>query len=196
MDTVFGISVDKHFKSSAALRERVKMPSDLASKKVIDRIDDLSQRFIAASSLAFISSTRPDGVQDVTPRGGPPGFVHVLNENLIAFPDLAGNNRMDTFENVMDNPNVGIIFVIPGHSDTLRVSGKGAVVQAADLAQLMTPHGEAAELSLLVKVERVLCHCPKAFARGKVWQPDEWPDTADVPTGRDMTIAHVAMGET
>ena len=196
MDKVFGQSVDWCLRSSDDLRTLTPMPSHWVDNKVIDHVDDLSKRFIAASPLAIISTTRPDGNQDITPRGDPPGFVHALNKNTLAIPDRPGNRRMDTFENVFKNPNVGIIFVIPGHRDTLRVSGKGAVVRDTNLGQKLAINGRAAELVLLVKVERVLCHCPKAFIRGKVWQQDDWPNTTDVPTLAEMMVAHGAMSET
>lgn len=127
MDKVFGRPVGRYLQSSSDLREVVPLPSHWVDNKVIDHVDDLSRKFIAASSLAIISSSRSDGILDMTPRGDPSGFVRVLSKDLIAIPDRPGNKRMDTFENVFENPNVGIIFIIPGHRDTLRVSGKGAV---------------------------------------------------------------------
>lgn len=196
MDDVFGYSVDRCLRSIDDLRALIPKPSHWVDNKVIDHVDDLSQRFIAASPLALISTTRPDGIQDITPRGDPPGFVRVLNKNTLAIPDRPGNRRMDTFENVFENPNVGIIFVIPGHRDTLRVSGKAVVVQDTNLGQKLAVNGRAAELALLIRVERVLCHCPKAFIRGKVWQHDAWPDTSAVPTLAEMLVAHGAMSET
>ena len=196
MNQVFGLSVDKHIRSTSDLREVAKMPSHYVDRKVIDHIDTLSERFIAASSLAIVSSTRPDGVLDMTPRGDPPGFVKVIDRKLIAIPDRPGNNRMDTFENIFENSNVGILFIIPGHRDTLRVSGRGAVVRDSNLARQTSVNGRAAEFILLVEIERVLSHCPKAFVRGKVWQPNEWPDTTDVPTLAEMMVAHGHLSET
>lgn len=196
MNRVFGLSVDNHIKTSAALREVAKMPSHHVTDKVIDHLDDLSRRFIAASSLAILSSTRPDGIQDVTPRGDPPGFAQVLDSKLLAIPDRPGNGRMDTFENMFANPNVGILFIIPGHRDTLRVSGKGSVVQDGELGQKLAINGRASELVLLIKVERVLCHCAKAFVRGKIWQPDDWPDRSDVPSLAELMVAHGKLNET
>lgn len=98
MNLVFGLSVDQHIKSSQELRQVEQMPSDWVAHKVIDHMDDLSERFIAASSLVVMSSSRPDGIHDVTPRGDPSGFVKVLNPKLLAIPDRPGNKRMDTFE--------------------------------------------------------------------------------------------------
>ncbi len=192
MDTVFGLSVDKHIQSTAALREMTPEPSENVRNKVIDHIDDLSQRFIAASALAIVSTARADRGLDISPRGDPHGFVHVLNENLLAFPDRPGNKRMDTFNNIFENQQVAILFIIPGHRDTLRVSGRAAVVQDADLADRLAVNGRPAGLVMLVKVERVLCHCSKAFIRGNVWQSDKWPDTSDVPTLAELVHAHAA----
>jgi len=196
MDEVFGHRVEQHLKSPSDLRETEKEWDHWVDNKVIDHIDELSGRFIAASSLAILSSSRQDGILDMTPRGDPAGFVKVLNKKLIAIPDRPGNNRMDTFENLFENQNVGAIFVIPGHRDTLRISGKGAVVRDAGLGAQLAVNGRPAELILLVHIERVLCHCPKAFIRGKVWQPDDWPDTSNVPSLAEMMKVHGAMPET
>ena len=195
MAEVFGHRVDQHLKSASDLRETEKAWDHWVDNKVIDHIDELSQRFIAASSLAFLSSSRHDGILDMTPRGDPAGFVKFINKKLIAIPDRPGNNRMDTFENLFGNQNIGIIFVIPGHRDTLRVSGKAAVVRDANLGSQLAINGRPAELILLVHIERVLCHCPKAFIRGKVWQPEGWPDTTDVPSLAEMMKVHGAMPE-
>jgi PPOX class probable FMN-dependent enzyme len=196
MDNVFGLSVDHQITSSDALRTVAEMPSHHVTDKVIDHIDDLAKRFIAASSLAVLSSSRPDGIQDVTPRGDPAGFVQVLSPKLLAIPDRPGNGRMDTFRNLFNNPNLGVIFIIPGHRDTLRVSGKGALVQDKNLGQKLAINGRSAELTLLINVEKVMCHCPKAFVRGKVWQSGDWPDTSDVPSLAEMMVAHGKLSET
>jgi PPOX class probable FMN-dependent enzyme len=195
MDEVFGQEVDQHLKSPKDLRGGEKAYDHWIDNKVIDHVDDLSRRFIAASSFAILSSSRHDGILDVSPRGDPAGFVEVINEKLIAIPDRPGNNRMDTFENLFGRPDIGIIFVIPGHRDTLRVSGKGAIVRDSELGKRLSINGRPAELILLVHVERVLCHCSKAFVRGKVWQPEDWPDKSDVPTLAEMMKVHGAMPE-
>jgi PPOX class probable FMN-dependent enzyme len=195
-ETVFGHSVEHHIKTSEDLRTYAKPPSHRVDGKVIDHIDDLSRRFIEASSLVILSSQREDGGLDMTPRGDPPGFVGVLSEKLLALPDRPGNFRMDTFENVMRTGEVGLIFIIPGHRDTLRVSGKAALVRDETLGQKMAIKGRNAEFVLLIQVERVLCHCPKAFVRGKVWLADAWPDTSDVPSLAAMMVAHAALADT
>lgn len=192
-EKVFGLEVDQRYRSSADLRAQVRAPSEGAQNKVVDHLDALARRFIAASPLAIVSTTRPDGTQDVTPRGDPPGFAHVLNDNLLAIPDRPGNNRMDTFENLFVTPDVGLIFIIPGHNDTLRVSGKGAVVRDAALGERLAINGRPAALTMLVQVNRVLSHCSKAFLRGRIWQTDHWPDLSDVPSLAELLIAHAGL---
>ncbi len=132
----------------------------------------------------------------MTPRGDPPGFVAVLDKKTIAVPDRPGNNRMDAFENIIATGSAGLIFIIPGHRDTLRVSGSASLVKDHSLGQQLAVNGKPANLILLIHVERVLSHCPKAFVRGRVWQPDLWPDTSNVPSVAEMMIAHSNLSET
>ncbi|MGI9520056.1 MAG: MSMEG_1061 family FMN-dependent PPOX-type flavoprotein [Hyphomicrobiaceae bacterium] len=194
--TVFGHSVNGRISSSEQLREVAKMPSRYVDSKVIDHIDLLAERFIAASPLAILGTRRRDGGVDQTPRGDPPGFVKVLDPKTLALPDRPGNHRMDAIENMLHDTAVGLIFMIPGHGDTIRVSGQGAVVQDDDLADLLAVNGRPAGLITLIRVERVLCHCPKAFIRSRAWKPDEWPDTSDVPSLAEMMKAHGKMSDT
>ncbi|MGI3183769.1 MSMEG_1061 family FMN-dependent PPOX-type flavoprotein [Nioella aestuarii] len=190
MDTVFGIEVDRAFGSVADLREEAKAASRFVNNKVIDHIDALAARFIAASPLAFLATRRPDGGLDMTPRGDPAGFVHILDEKTLALPDRPGNFRMDAFENILETGEAALIFVIPGHGDTLRVSGKAKVVRDAALGERLAISGRPAAYVTLIRVERVLSHCPKAFVRGRIWQPDHWPDRSGVPTLAEMMVAH------
>jgi PPOX class probable FMN-dependent enzyme len=194
--TVFGHSVKGRISSSEQLREVAKMPSRYVDSKVIDHIDPLAERFIAASPLAILGTRRADGGLDQTPRGDPPGFVKVLDPKTLALPDRPGNNRMDAIENILHDNAVGLIFMIPGHGDTLRVSGQGAVVQDDELADLLAVNGRPAGLITLIRVERVLCHCPKAFIRSKAWKPNEWPDTTGVPSLAEMMKAHGSLTDT
>ena len=136
-----------------------------------------------------------DGGIDVTPRGDPPGFVRVLNDRLLAIPDRPGNRRMDAFENILATGEAGLIFVIPGHGDTLRVAGKAALVADAELCDSLAINGRAPQIAVMLQVERVMSHCPKAFVRGRIWQPEHWPDTSDVPTLAEMMVTHGKLAE-
>ncbi|MGI3168931.1 MSMEG_1061 family FMN-dependent PPOX-type flavoprotein [Pseudooceanicola sp. C21-150M6] len=188
--TVFGRPVDRHFDTVEALREEYRMPSEFVRDKEIDHIDDLARRFIAASPLAILTTRRPDGSLDVTPRGDPPGFIQVLDDKTLALPDRPGNYRMDAHENVMRTGHIGLLFLIPGHGDTLRVRGHGAVVRDAPLSKQLAVNGRPAGLVTLIRVDQVLSHCPKAFIRSRAWQPEHWPDTSDVPTLAEMMKVH------
>lgn len=190
---VFGREVDQQITSTEELREQVRMPSKLAAGKVIDHVDDLAARFIAASPLVVLATRRADGGIDQTPRGDPPGFIRVLDSKTLAIPDRPGNNRMDNIENILRDDAIGLLFLIPGNDDTIRVSGRAAVVRDEKLSEEMAFNGKPAGLVTLVRVERLLGHCPKAFIRAKAWHPDEWPDTANVPTLARMIKAHAAI---
>jgi len=193
---VFGQSVDGRISSTQQLREIAKMPSRYVDSKVIDHIDQLTERFIAASPLAILGTRREDGGVDQTPRGDPPGFVKVLDPKTLALPDRPGNNRMDAIENILRDDAVGLLFMIPGHGDTIRVSGRAAIVQDDGLAEKLAVNGRPAGFITLIRVERVLSHCPKAFIRSRAWMPDEWPDTSNVPRLAEIIKAHGQLSDT
>lgn len=195
-ETVFGVKVARRLHDRAALRQRHAEPSRYVNAKVIDHVDDLAARFIAAAPLAILATRRGDGSVDLTPRGDPPGFVQVLDGKTLALPDRPGNNRVDAFENVLIDDGVGLLFLIPGHGDTLRVSGRAAIVEDAALSDRLSVNGRPSGLVMLISVARVLCHCPKAFIRSGAWQPERWPDTGDVPSLAEMMKVHGAMDDT
>jgi uncharacterized protein len=177
------------------LRELVKPPIDLVRNKGIDRIDDICRRFIAASPFVMIATRGADGRLDVSPKGDPAGFVAVLDERTLAIPDRLGNNRLDTLENVLVHPEVGLIFVIPGHNDTLRLSGKGRIVRDADLQRCLAVNGKTPNLVLVVTVEEAFMHCSKCMIRSRLWRQEEWPDRSSVATLAEAMIAHAAPRE-
>src|SRR5262245_54354784 len=133
---------------------------------------------------------------DITPKGDPAGFEKVLDERTLASPDRPGNRRIDTFRNVLQNPNVGLIFVIPGVTYTLRVSGQALIVRDLDLRGSFAVSGKIPDHVLAVHVERVLSHCPKCMIRSGLWQPEAWPDTTNLSTFAEMLKAHAEMAET
>jgi PPOX class probable FMN-dependent enzyme len=177
------------------LRELHKMPSHLVSDKTIDHIDDICRRFIAASPFVVIATRGGDNLLDLSPKGDPAGFVAVLDEHTLAIPDRLGNNRLDTFENVLVDPGVGLCFLIPGHGDTLRVSGKGRIVRDTALQDRLAINGKPPHLVLVVSVDEAFLHCPKCVIRSGLWQPDRWPDRSGVPTLAEAMIAHGALLE-
>ncbi len=195
-ETVFGQRVALRVETGAQLRDIAPTPSRRVENKVIDHVDPLAERFIAASPLAILGTRRADGGVDQTPRGDPAGFVKVLDPKTLALPDRPGNNRMDAIENILRDDAVGLLFMIPGHGDTLRVDGRAAVVRDDALAEKLAVNGRPAGLVILIRVARVLSHCPKAFIRSRAWHPEDWPDTSNVPSLAEMLKAHASLDET
>ena len=178
------------------LRELHGQPSHRACNKVIDHIDGVCRRFIAACPFVIVASRGADGRLDVSPKGDPPGFVAVLDDQTLAIPDRLGNNRLDTFDNLVGHPEVGLLFMIPGNGDTLRVSGNGRIVRDAALQARFAVNGRAPNLVLLVAVEEAFMHCPKCIARSKLWSPAHWPDRTNVPSLAQAIVAHATPPET
>ena len=172
------------------LREFYDAPMEAAVRKDIGHIDELCARLIAASPMLFVATYSSEGHADVSPRGGQPGFVTVLDEHHLAIPDATGNRRLDTLENVVGSGRVGLIFLIPGRDTTLRVNGHAAVTAAPEVLDHITPVGKPPKTAIVVRAEEVYTHCPKAFVRSKLWDPATWPDPATLPTSAEVSLAH------
>jgi len=192
-------AMDARFEEVITTRERlrqiIELPSHRVARKAIDHIDDICRRFIAASPFVMIATRGPDGRLDLSPKGDPAGFVVVLDDHTLAIPDRYGNNRLDTFENLLAHREVGLFFIIPGNNDTLRVSGKGRIVIDRPLQDKMVVNGKAPTLILIVTVEEAFTHCPKCMVRSKLWKPQEWPDRTNVPTLAEAMVAHAKLSE-
>jgi PPOX class probable FMN-dependent enzyme len=182
--------------SEEELRLVVGHPPQRSVDKVVRVIDEHSRSFIAHAPFVFVASAGNGGMLDVSPKGDPAGFVKVLDERTIAVPDRLGNRRLDTYRNVLKNPNVGMIFVIPGITYTLRISGKAIIVRDLELREAMAIKGKQPDHVLVVGVEHVLSHCPKCMIRSGLWEPEAWPDTSDLPTFAETLIAHAKLAET
>ena len=176
--------------SEDQLRAVVGHPSQRAVDNVVRVINEHSRRFIAHAPFVFVASFGARGVLDISPKGDPAGFVKVLDDRTIAIPDRLGNRRLDTFRNILNNPNIGLIFVIPGTNYTLRVSGTAIIVRDFDLRQSMAIKGKLPDHVVIVQVATVLTHCPKCMIRSGLWQPEAWPDTSTLPTFAETLIAH------
>jgi len=177
------------------LRELHRLPSHRVANKTIDHIDDICRRFIAASPFVMVASRGTDGRLDLSPKGDPPGFVAVLDDTTLAVPDRLGNNRLDTLENLLIHPEVGLFFIVPGNGDTLRVSGKGRIVRDSTLQIRLAVNGKAPNLILIVAVEEAFMHCPKCMVRSRLWKPEQWPDRTNVPTLAEAMVAHGSLSE-
>jgi len=173
------------------LREFYDAPMERAVRKDIGHLDEMCRRLIAAAPMLFIATYSADGQADVSPRGGQPGFVTVLDERRLAIPDATGNRRLDTLENVVESGRAGLIFVIPGRDTTLRVNGPAQVSAEPDVLAALTAVGKPPRTAIVVEAEEVYAHCPKAFIRSKLWDPASWPDPAELPTPAEVSVAHL-----
>jgi len=161
----------------AELRELVGEPVPHAVRKVRAALHELDRRWLAHSPLCLIATSAADGSCDVSPKGDPPGFAKVLDDRTIAIPDRPGNKRVDGFRNILTNPRVGLIFLLPGRGDTLRISGRARLVRDAPFFGEMVVRGNRPKLALVVEIEEVFHHCSKAFLRSHTWEPGTWrPD--------------------
>ena len=165
-----------------ALRDYYGAPSELAVKKQIDYLDRHCRNFIALSPFVVIGSQGADGRGDVSPRGDAPGFVQVLDDRTLAIPDRPGNNRVDTLSNVLDNPAVGLLFLVPGMNETLRVNGRARLVLDETLLEAMVVQGKTPRAALVVEVEEAYLQCAKALYRSKLWEDDHKIERRSFPS--------------
>jgi PPOX class probable FMN-dependent enzyme len=170
-------------------------PSELVRRKKIDGLDGGCRAVIAAAPIVFVGTSRPDGGCEVSPRGGPPGFVQVLDEHRLAIPDLSGNNLLDSVTNIVHNPHVGLLFVLPGRDETLRVNGRAWLVTDDDLLDGFTAELRRPKAAIGVEVVDAFVHCAKSFRRGRVWDPASWaPDVA--PSAAELLTCHIDLDAT
>lgn len=179
--------------SHEALRALYKAPGERAVQKELRVIDAHSRNFIARSPFVLIGSSDGDGHADVTPKGDKPGFVAVLDDRTIAIPDRPGNNRLDTLENVIVNPAVGLLFLIPGMNETLRVNGSAKLTADADLCARFAVEGKPALSVMIVSVRGCYMHCAKAFLRSELWNPRSWPPRDAMPTLGEILKDQIAF---
>ena len=151
---------------------------------------------IAASPFVLLSSSGADGRCDASPKGGPAGFVAVLDDHTLAIGDARGNRRADSLLNVIENPHIGLLFLIPGKGETLRVNGTVQLSRQPELLAELATGGQPARLALVVTVQEAYMHCAKALIRSGLWEPDRWPDATVLPTGAEMMRDHSGTGDT
>lgn len=138
---------------------------------------DIDRAWLAASPFCVVATSNPDGTCDASPKGDPAGFVHVLDDRTIAIPERRGNKRADGYKNVLRNPHVGLLFVIPGRGDTLRINGRAHLVSGAPWFDDLVVKGHRPVLALVVEIEEIFGHCAKAFMRSQLWHPETWNPT-------------------
>jgi uncharacterized protein len=160
--------------SEAELREMLGAPMPRSANKDRPRLHAVDRAWLAASPFCLVATAAADGSCDVSPKGDPPGFTLVLDDKTIAIPERKGNRRVDGFRNVLSNPHVGLIFLVPGRTDTLRINGRARLVRSAPFFDQMVVKGHRPELALVVEIEQIFFHCAKAFMRSELWQPGTW----------------------
>jgi len=172
------VAMRREVNSVDELRAIVGEPDQYVANKVKDRLSPIQRDWLAHSPLGFVATTDADGRVDVSPKGDPPGFVHVIDDATIAIPERPGNKRVDGYRNVLERPHVGTLFLIPGRGDTLRINGTARILADADYFDAMTVKGKRPILALEIDVEEVFFHCAKAFLRSDAWDPSTWNPTA------------------
>ena len=178
------------------LNSESKPPSEAAANKVIDHIDDHCARFIGAAPFIAIGTRGRHGWMDVSPKGDPAGFVKVVDRHTLVIPDRLGNNRHDTLHNLIDDPAIGLIFLVPQRTETLRVSGRARVVRDQALRDSMAMNGKAPKLAIVVAVEQVLYHCGKCMIRSNMWNSEAWPDISHLSSLATAIRDHAQTGPT
>ena len=172
--------------SEQELRDLYGQPGARAVTKERPALNEDCRAFIAHSPFLVMGTAGADGRCDVSPKGDAPGFVHVLDDHHLAIPDRLGNNRIDGLRNMVENPHVGLIFMIPGREDTLRVNGRARVVRDEALLDRLAVNGKRPVTALVVEVEQCFMHCARAFKRAGLWEPERWPDTGGVRSMQRM----------
>lgn len=164
------------------LRDALGEPKKQVLDKVRPALDKHARHFISLSPFLCLGTADADGNQDVSPRGDPPGFVKVIDDNTIVIPERPGNRRADTMLNIIANPRVGILFLLPGVEENLRINGRARVTRDPSLLSGMEVRGKAPALGILVEIEDVYFHCAKAIMRSKLWDPETPIERSEFPT--------------
>ncbi|WP_103351919.1 pyridoxamine 5'-phosphate oxidase family protein [Amycolatopsis sp. CA-128772] len=178
--------------SHEALRELVGDVAERTQKKIIGYLDEHARTLIEHSPFVLLATSAPDGSCDVSPRGDPAGSVLVLDEKTLVLADRPGNKLIDSFRNIVDNPHAGLLFLVPGMNETLRVNGRAKLLSDAPFFDALVVRDKRPKLAVVVEVEQVYMHCAKAFLRSSLWDPATWPDRSTLPSLG--TILHDQMG--
>jgi PPOX class probable FMN-dependent enzyme len=166
-------------------------PTAGAVDKESDALNERTRAFVAAAPFLVMATTAADGSCDASPKGGPPGFVKVLDDRRILVPEFSGNRRFDGFQNLLEQPHVGLLLMIPGITETLRINGVARLTRDRALLELVAVDARPPWFGLDIAIEQVFHHCSKAFLRSGLWAPERWPDPETVPSP-SRTIARRA----
>jgi len=173
-------------RTTQRLRELIGTPNDLVRLKIHSQLNRAAQDFIARSPMLFLATCGNDGLPQVSPKGDAPGFVHVENDRTLLIPERKGNKLAFTLENILSNPRVGLIFLVPGTCETLRIEGRAQLDDDAALCQKLSARHSPALLVTRVAIEAAYFHCAKAFLRAELWKPETWREAIDVSFGKEI----------
>lgn len=166
----------------AALRAKIGEPAELVLQKISDRLNDLTRQFVERSPFVCVATASPDGGLDVSPRGDPAGFVRILDERTLLIPDRPGNKIADTLRNLIADPRIALLFLIPGVGDTFRVNGTAKLVDDPELLAASEVEGKVPKLGLLVAIEEAYTQCSKALLRSELWNPEKHVERSELPS--------------
>ncbi|MBV8774478.1 MAG: pyridoxamine 5'-phosphate oxidase family protein [Deltaproteobacteria bacterium] len=177
-------SSDYCVSSTAQLRSIIGEAGDLVPKKVMRTLDEMAMDFIRRSPFLVLASTDAEGNLDASPKGGSPGFVAIEDELTLAIPDRKGNKLIFGLQNILANPHVGLIFVVPGTDETLRVNGAAELTIEPAVLERLAERGASAQLAIRVHIHECFFHCAKAFIRSQLWHPESWPARQKISWGK------------
>jgi len=183
MATISGIT------SETELRELIGTPNDLVVSKIANRLNDLTRQFVERSPFMCLATSAPDGSCDVSPRGDPAGFVRILDERTLLIPDRPGNRLADSLRNILANPQVGLLFLIPGVGDSFRVNGRATLVTDEELLAGSAVEGKPPKLGILVEIDEAYTQCSKALVRSDLWNPEQHVDRSELPSSGEIMRA-------
>jgi uncharacterized protein len=179
--------------SNEELRELMGEPSELARKKVIHFIDEHCKEFISKSPFLALSTSDENGFCDVSPRGDEKGFVLVLDDRYLVIPERTGNKRVDSLNNIIRNPQVGLLFLVPGLIETLRINGKASIIKDEDVLERLSVRGKRPTVGIAVEVEECFLQCGKALKRSNLWESDFWLPKEQLPSGAKILADHAKL---
>ena len=171
------------------LRAVIGEPVALTLTKIANRLNELTRPFVERSPFLCLATSTPDGSCDVSPRGDPPGFVRILDDRTLLIPDRPGNRIADSLRNIIANPHVGLLFIIPGVTDTFRVNGRAVLTTDPELLAPSTIEGKAPRLGIVVTIDEAYTQCSKAFIRSALWNPEGFVDRSCFASGGEILKA-------
>jgi PPOX class probable FMN-dependent enzyme len=190
------MGAERTIDSLDGLREVYRRPAQRSLDKEVDHLDEHCRDFVAHAPFLVLATTDGDGRVDVSPKGGPAGFVAVLDDHRLAIPDMSGNNRLDSMTNIVRAGAASLLLFVPGTDETMRVLGQASISVDPDVLATCPIEGMQANVAIVIDVERAFIHCAKALRRAGLWHPERWPDIADMASPACMLRDHIGMEAT